>query len=72
MSKPEDYPRPSVTVDLVIFTTANHDGSVKTFLGRTGNFKGEDIIDIILQQPACSHFMARKLYRWRGQMIHEI
>ncbi len=44
-----------------------HDDGVKTFLGKTGNFKGEDIIDIILQQPACSHFMARKLYRFFGR-----
>jgi uncharacterized protein (DUF1800 family) len=44
-----------------------HDDGPKTFLGRTGNFKGEDIVDIILQQPACSHFMARKLYRYFGR-----
>jgi uncharacterized protein (DUF1800 family) len=44
-----------------------HDDGVKTFLGKTGNFKGEDIVDIILQQPACSHFIARKLYRFFGR-----
>jgi len=44
-----------------------HDDGVKTFLGRTGNFKGEDIVDIILQQKACSHFIARKLYRFFGR-----
>ena len=44
-----------------------HDDGSKTFLGKTGNFKGEDIVDIILQQPACSHFMARKLYRFFGR-----
>jgi uncharacterized protein (DUF1800 family) len=41
-----------------------HDDGEKTFLGKTGKFKGEDIIDIILEQPACSHFIARKLYRF--------
>ena len=41
-----------------------HDDGEKTFLGHTGNFKGEDIIDIILQQPACSRFLARKIYRY--------
>ncbi len=41
-----------------------HDDGVKTFLGKTGNFSGEDIVDIILQQPAASHFMARKFYRY--------
>jgi uncharacterized protein (DUF1800 family) len=44
-----------------------HDEGVKHFLGKTGNFKGEDIVDIILQQPACSHFIARKLYRFFGR-----
>ena len=31
----------------------DHDDGEKTFLGHTGNFNGEDIIDIIVQQPAC-------------------
>ncbi len=44
-----------------------HDEGSKTFLGTTGNFKGEDIVDIILQQPVCSHFIARKLYRFFGR-----
>jgi uncharacterized protein (DUF1800 family) len=44
-----------------------HDDGEKTFLGKTGAFKGEDIVDIILQQPACSHFIARKLYRFFGR-----
>ena len=44
-----------------------HDEGEKTFLGKTGSFKGEDIVDIILQQPACSHFIARKLYRFFGR-----
>ena len=42
----------------------DHDFSGKTFLGHTGNFNGEDIIDIILQQPACSRFIARHLYNF--------
>jgi uncharacterized protein (DUF1800 family) len=44
-----------------------HDDGEKTFLGKTGAFKGEDIVDIILQQPACSHCIARKLYRFFGR-----
>ncbi len=42
----------------------DHDFTEKTFLGHTGNFNGEDIIDIILQQPACSRFIARHLYNF--------
>ena len=40
----------------------DHDDEEKTFLGRTGNFNGEDIIDIVLEQPATAHFIARHLY----------
>lgn len=42
----------------------DHDNTEKTFLGETGNFNGEDIIDIILKQPACSQFIARHLYNF--------
>ena len=40
----------------------DHDDSVKTFLGETGRFNGEDIIDIIVKQPATPRFIARHLY----------
>lgn len=40
----------------------DHDESDKTFLGQTGNFNGEDIIDIICQQPAMARFISRHLY----------
>jgi uncharacterized protein (DUF1800 family) len=42
----------------------DHDETDKTFLGHTGNFNGEDIIDIIVQQPACHRFIARHLYNF--------
>jgi uncharacterized protein (DUF1800 family) len=41
-----------------------HDNGEKTFLGRTGNFSGEQVVDIILAQKACADFMSRKLYRF--------
>ena len=41
-----------------------HDDGAKTFLGRTGNFAGEDIVDVILKQPAAPHFISRKLYKF--------
>ena len=40
----------------------DHDFTEKTFLGHTGRFNGEDVIDIIVQQPACHRFIARHLY----------
>ena len=45
------------------FDAAQHDFGSKTFLGRTGNFDGEAIIDIILEQPAPGQFVAAKVYR---------
>ena len=42
----------------------DHDNGEKTFLGHTGNFNGEDIIDIILKQPACAAFITRHLYNF--------
>src|SRR5580692_1037011 len=42
----------------------DHDDGVKTFLGHRGNFNGEDIIDIIVQQPACARFICRHLYNF--------
>ncbi len=40
----------------------DHDDGVKTFLGETGRFNGEDIIEIICRQPATARFIARHLY----------
>jgi len=42
----------------------DHDDSVKTFLGQTGRFDGEDIVDIIVRQPATARFIARHLYNF--------
>ena len=42
----------------------DHDNGEKTFLGHTGNLNGEDIIDIILKQPACATFITRHLYNF--------
>ncbi|MBV9645861.1 MAG: DUF1800 domain-containing protein [Candidatus Eremiobacteraeota bacterium] len=40
---------------------ATHDDGVKTFLGRRGNFDGNDIVEIIFQQPATARWFAGKL-----------
>lgn len=41
-----------------------HDDGVKTVLGRSGNFDGVQVIDIILAQPATADFLAGKIYRY--------
>lgn len=43
------------------FRRSVHDDGEKTFLGRKGNLDGHDIIDQIVEQPACSRYLARSL-----------
>ena len=47
-----------------VYKAEDHDNGEKPFLGHTGNFNGEDIIDIILKQPACAAFITRHLYNF--------
>ena len=46
------------------FLEEDHDSGEKTFLGHTGNLDGEDIIDIIVKQPATARFVSRHLYNF--------
>ena len=46
------------------YDPADHDNDEKTFLGETGCWNGEDIIDIIMRQPATARFIARHLYNF--------
>jgi uncharacterized protein (DUF1800 family) len=41
-----------------------HDGGSKRFLGRTGNFNGDDVVNIIFAQPQCARFFATSLLNW--------
>jgi Protein of unknown function (DUF1800) len=41
---------------------AQHDGGDKTVLGHTGPLDGQEVLDIILAQPATANFIAGKLY----------
>ena len=47
-----------------VYNPADHDDGEKTFLGETGDFNGEDIIDIICKQPSAARFLSRHLYRY--------
>ena len=47
-----------------VFRTNQHDDGEKAFQGKTGNFKGEDILNIILQNPNTSTFICTKIYRY--------
>ncbi|MFD1615974.1 DUF1800 domain-containing protein [Gelatiniphilus marinus] len=47
-----------------VFRKRHHDESDKTFFGKTGNFSGEDIIDIILENKQCAKYICGKIYRY--------
>ena len=46
------------------YRAEDHDDGEKSFLGQTGRFNGEDIIDIVVKQPATARFLARHLYNF--------
>ncbi|MSP21005.1 MAG: DUF1800 domain-containing protein [Alphaproteobacteria bacterium] len=41
----------------------SHDGGTKTFLGVTGALNGNDILDVVLQQPRVAEHITEKLWR---------
>jgi uncharacterized protein (DUF1800 family) len=47
-----------------IFRRFQHDTGRKTVLGKSGNFKGEDVIDILLEQKQTAVFITQKIYRF--------
>ena len=47
-----------------VFRQRQHDYGVKTFFGKTGNFDGTDIIDLILERRETANFIAKKVYRY--------
>tara|TARA_B100000809_G_scaffold107182_1_gene105618 strand:+ start:12862 stop:14253 length:1392 start_codon:yes stop_codon:yes gene_type:complete len=47
-----------------VFNKKHHDTGQKTFFGKTGNFDGNDIIDIILEQEQCARFICTKVYTY--------
>ena len=46
-----------------MFRRPLHDGGEKTLFGRTGNFDGDAVLDILLAQPGSAEFIVRKLWR---------
>ncbi|MGH1516025.1 DUF1800 domain-containing protein [Chryseobacterium sp. JK1] len=41
-----------------------HDEGTKNFLGKTGNFDGSDVLNIILEQKATAQFITTKIYKF--------
>jgi uncharacterized protein (DUF1800 family) len=46
-----------------------HDDGQKTFMGKTGNFMGEDIMNMLLERKETAHFISNKLYKY---LVNEI
>ena len=47
-----------------LYNSDDHDDGEKTFLGETGRWNGEDVIEIIAKQPATARFISRHLYNF--------
>jgi uncharacterized protein (DUF1800 family) len=47
-----------------VFRKQFHDDGSKTFLGRTGNFTGDDILTILLERPQTAVFITQKIYKY--------
>jgi uncharacterized protein (DUF1800 family) len=56
--------RIDMTTQRFRFAPFQQDKGVKNFMGRTGPFSGDDIIDILITQPACAQFIGRKLWHY--------
>ena len=46
------------------YREADHDDGEKTFLGETGRFNGQDIIEIIVRQEATARFVCTRLFQF--------
>lgn len=48
--------------DEVFFSLKHHDRGTKHFLGKKGNFTGDDIVQILLDMPRTAEFIAEKMW----------
>jgi uncharacterized protein (DUF1800 family) len=47
-----------------VYNAKNHDDGQKTFLGQTGTFGGDQVIDVILQQRAAAEYISTRLWSY--------
>ncbi len=47
-----------------VFRRNQHDEGGKTLLGKSGNFNGEDIINLLTEQKQTAVFISRKIYKY--------
>jgi uncharacterized protein (DUF1800 family) len=47
-----------------VFNKNQHDTGTKTFEGQTGNFDADDILAILVRNPATARYITNKLFTW--------
>lgn len=47
-----------------VYRKNTEDNSNKTYFGRTGNWKADDLVDIIFEQKNIPYFITRKILKW--------
>ncbi len=47
-----------------VFRERQHDGGQKTFLGKTGNYNGDDVLQMLLEQKQTARYITQKIYRY--------
>ncbi|MFK7000152.1 DUF1800 domain-containing protein [Flavobacterium oreochromis] len=50
--------------DQAIYHTLFENHDTITYLGKTGRFKADDLVDIIFEQPAIPYFITEKILKW--------
>ena len=46
------------------FKKRTHDADSKTVLGQTGNYDGDDVLNILLKNPQTANFICKKMYKF--------
>lgn len=47
-----------------VFRPNLHDAGSKTIFGKTGNFSGDDVLNMLLERKETAHFITQKIYRF--------
>ncbi len=47
-----------------VFRKNQHDDGSKTFLGKTGNYDGDDILNMLLENQQTANYISKKIYRY--------
>ncbi len=63
---PEDYLFSDKSLPGFRLRQRLHDEGVKTILGHSGKFGGEDVIHLLCQQEQCHRYISAKLWNWFG------